>query len=116
LSANHNKIETRPRNWLMAMALLILREKSSYGYQLMDRLREEEFGFEQLNPGTMYRTLRHMEEEGLCESEWRTSECGPARRMYSLTQAGEAYLSICAQRCEKYQRVVESFFVSYAAK
>jgi PadR family transcriptional regulator PadR len=115
LSANDNKIETRPRNWLTAVALLILREKSSYGYQLMERLREE-FGFEQLNPGTLYRTLRHMEEEGLCESEWETSESGPARRTYSLTEAGESYLSICAQKCEKYQRVVESFFLSYAAQ
>src|SRR5918995_2027891 len=43
---DHNKIEVRPRNWLTPVALVILREEGSYGYELMDRL--EEFGFEQI--------------------------------------------------------------------
>ncbi len=38
------KIEARPRNWLTPVALVILREESSYGYELVERL--EEFGFE----------------------------------------------------------------------
>jgi hypothetical protein len=57
----------------------------------MERL-EEEFGFEQISAGTLYRTLRQTEKEGLCKSEWETSESGPARRMYSITEAGEEYL------------------------
>ena len=38
------------------MTLVLLREESSYGYELMERL-EEEFGFEQIRAGTLYRTL-----------------------------------------------------------
>ncbi len=49
----------------------MLQEKNSHGYKLMERL--EEFGFEQINPGTLYRALRKMEKEGLCESTWVTS-------------------------------------------
>ena len=44
--AAEQKIEVRPRNWLTPVALVLLREESSYGYELMDRL--EEFGFEQI--------------------------------------------------------------------
>jgi PadR family transcriptional regulator PadR len=41
-----------------------------------------------------------MENEGLCESEWETSEAGPARRMYFITEAGETYLDAWADACE----------------
>ena len=66
MAANHQNIEVRPRNWLIPVALVVLREESSHGYELMERL--EQFGFvEHLNPGTLYRTLRQMEQEGLCK-------------------------------------------------
>ena len=80
-------IEVRPRNWLTPVALVVLREESSYGYELMKRLALD-FDFEKINAGTLYRTLRQMEKEGLCESEWETSKGGPARRMYYITEAG----------------------------
>ncbi len=71
----------------MPATLIILRECTSYGYQLMERLVE--LGFDAMNPGTLYRTLRKMEKDGLCESKWETACEGPARRMYSITDAGE---------------------------
>ena len=49
-------------------------------------------GFETMNPGTMYRALRQMEKDGVVESSWETSRGGAARRMYAITDAGEAYL------------------------
>jgi len=67
--AAQQKVEARPKKWLIPLILLWLREESSsYGYEVMERL-EEEFGFEQISPGTVYRTLRQMENEGLCKSE-----------------------------------------------
>ena len=44
------EIEVRPKNWLIAAALVMLREEGSYGYELMELL--EEGGFGQINPGT----------------------------------------------------------------
>ena len=82
-------IPVRPRNWLTPVALVLLREESSYGYELMERLAAD-FSFENINAGTLYRSLRQMEKEGLCESEWETSEGGPARRTYSITEVGQA--------------------------
>ncbi len=90
------KIEARPRNWFTPVFLVLLRKEPSYGYELMEHL--DGFGFDQTNLGTMYRTLRHMEEEGLCKSEWETPEGGgPARRTYSVTDAGEEYLAAWAE-------------------
>ena len=104
-------IEVRPTNWLTPVALVVLREESSHGYELMERL--EEFGFEEINPGTLYRTLRRMEKDGLCESEWETSESGPARRVYSITDAGKACLDSWAEGCKKYQDALEALTRAY---
>jgi poly-beta-hydroxybutyrate-responsive repressor len=111
---DHNKIEVRPRNWLTPVVLVILREEGSYGYELMERL--EEFGFEQIRAGALYRTLRQMEQEGLCKSEWETSEGGPARRMYSITEAGESYLAAWAEACKQYQTVMDCFYQAYTSR
>ena len=112
LAAVHEKmIEARPRNWFTPVALVLLRKEPSHGYKLMERL--DEFGFEQTNLGAMYRTLRHMEEEGLCKSEWETPEGGPARRIYSVTVAGEVYLAAWAEGCKRYQDVMDGFFRAY---
>jgi PadR family transcriptional regulator PadR len=109
------KVEARPRKWLTPLILVLLKEESSYGYEIMQRL-EEEFGFEQINPGSVYRNLRQMEQEGLCESAWETAEGGPARRMYAITDAGEAYLDAWAAACKEYQQVMESFSRVYRSR
>src|SRR5919202_1322530 len=103
--------EARPRNCLEPVILLTLREWNSYGYELMERTAA--FGFEAMNPGTLYRTLRQMEKEGVVESKWETSKGGPARRVYSITDAGEAYLDFWAEALEQYRRNVDTFFRLY---
>ena len=100
------------------MALVLLKEESSYGYELMERI-EEEFGFEEISPGSVYRTLRRMENEGLCSSEWdvRDEEGGPSpRRMYVITDEGEAYLKAWAKACEEYHRLMDQFGQLYKSR
>ena len=113
-SVSENGIEVRPRNWLVPVILLTLRECTSYGYKLMEQAAV--FGFETMNPGTLYRTLRQMEKEGLCESEWETSKGGPARRVYSITDAGETYLEFWAESLKQYQRNIDTFFRLYMGR
>ncbi|HLL38953.1 MAG TPA: helix-turn-helix transcriptional regulator [Rubrobacteraceae bacterium] len=110
-----NGIEVRPRNWLVPVILVTLRQCTSYGYKLMEQAAP--FGFGAMNPGTFYRTLRNMEKDGLCESEWDTSSGGgPARRVYSITDAGEAYLDFWAKSMEQYRRNMDTFFRLYTGR
>ena len=104
----------RPKKWLVPVVLLSLREWNSYGYELMGRARM--FGFGALNPGTLYRTLRRMEKDGVVESSWETSRGGPARRMYAITGSGEAYLGAWAESLERYQQSMDDFFELYGSK
>lgn len=106
--------EARPRNWLVPVILLSLKDWNSYGYELMERASA--FGFEAMNPGTLYRTLRQMEKDGIVESTWETSRGGPARRMYSITDAGKAYLDFWARSLEQYQQTMDNFFRLYTGQ
>jgi PadR family transcriptional regulator, regulatory protein PadR len=74
------------------------------------------FGLAAMNPGTFYRTLRQMEKEGMVRSSWDTSETGPARRMYSITEAGETYLKYWADSLNQYQRLMDTFFRLYTGR
>jgi PadR family transcriptional regulator len=71
------------------------------------------FGFETLDRGSVYRTLRQLEKDGLVVSGWDTSKEGPARRLYSLTDAGRAYLNIWAVSLRGYQVMLNQFFSLY---
>ena len=83
----------RPKNLLMPLVLMSLRQWNSYAYELMEKIAS--FWEEAINPGTLYRPLRQMENHGDIESTWKTSENGgPARRMYAITDAGVAYLDL----------------------
>jgi DNA-binding PadR family transcriptional regulator len=80
----------------------------------MERLTRE-FGFEQINAGTVYRTLRQMEKEGLCGSEWETSPSdGLSRRTYYITDNGEGFLDAWVQACKEYSRVMDALSQAYA--
>src|SRR6266705_2556439 len=106
--------DARSRNWLVPIVLLMLREWSSYGYELMEKMAT--FGLAAMNLGTFYRTLRQMEKDGVVSSCWDTSEGGPARRMYSITEAGEAYLKYWADSLNQYQKMMDTFFRLYTGR
>ena len=103
-----------PKNWLIPVVLLLLQQWQSYGYQLMKGLAT--YGFVMLNPGPLYRVLRQMEKEGLVESSWDTSRQGPARRLYSITEAGEKYLNLWGNSLEQYRTITDRLLRLYTGR
>jgi PadR family transcriptional regulator PadR len=110
-SHNHVDTEAWAKNWYVPVILLMLREWNSHGYELMEKLSA--FGLSAMNPGTFYRVLRQMEKNGVVSSCWDTSEAGPARRIYSITEAGETYLKFWAESLDQYQKMMNTFFSLY---
>ena len=108
---NNVATEAWSKHWLVPVILLLLKQWNSYGYELMEKMSA--FGVEAINPGAFYRTLRQMEKDGVVSSSWSTSEAGPARRMYSITEAGEAYLKFWAESLDQYQKIMSRFFHLY---
>jgi PadR family transcriptional regulator PadR len=104
-----------PKNWLIPVLLLFLREWGSYGYDLWKN-QLSAFGFATMNPGSLYRVLRQMEKDGMINSNWDTSKGGPARRVYAITDVGEAYLKLWADSLQQYQKIMDAFFRLYTGQ
>jgi poly-beta-hydroxybutyrate-responsive repressor len=97
---------------LLASSLLaFLRNFPAYGYQLVRELSKADLPA--FDSATVYRTLRQLERTGLVSSFWDTSESGPARRMYSLTKAGETFLNLWLDVLSHYQNFLQSALSSY---
>lgn len=100
-----------PKNFLIPIMLLHLKELNSHGYELMEKVTQ--FGIESLDQGNFYRLLRQLEKDELVSSQWDTSAGGPAKRIYSITETGEQYLDLWANSLSQYQQMLNQFFNLY---
>ena len=92
--------------------LLFVYMKPSHGYELIQNYNKLQ-STEEVEPGTIYRNLRRMEKNGLLTSSWQTSESGPARRLYEITEKGINVLDEAAAKIEKQKLQVEQFLSLY---
>ncbi|MER1985333.1 MAG: poly-beta-hydroxybutyrate-responsive repressor [Solibacillus sp.] len=100
-----------PKNFLIPIMLLHLRDWNSHGYELMEKIMQ--FGVESVDQGNFYRLLRQLEKDALVTSEWSVTSGGPAKRIYSITEAGEQYLEMWAGSLSYYQKMLDQFFSLY---
>ena len=106
-------IATRIDKMLVPALLLFLAQKSSHGYELIQKVNESGFSEADADPATVYRNLRKMEEEGLVISQWETTPTGPARRSYQLSDKGCQALKICVQLLAEKKEKIEAFLADY---
>ncbi len=97
----------------MAHLLLLLAEQPRHGYELAESLRMSEF--EGITTSTVYRELAKLEEDGLVQSFWQSSQArGPARHMYELTECGRADLVGCADDVRRLMTHLDDFLDRFA--
>ena len=68
--------------------LSILAEGESYGYAIIQRVKALTHGRMEWTTSTLYPVLHSLENKGLLESFWLSSEEGPRRKYYRLTAKG----------------------------
>ena len=100
----------RLRGMIQPRLLLSLAQRNSHGYELMEILSCEG---NSPDPGSLYRTLRSLEDDGLVRSSWDTSNTGPARRVYELTDQGLDYLHVWAVDIRKTRQQLDDFLAEY---
>lgn len=98
------------KDFRTAWLLLLLRDGSSYGYELR---RELELRAMELDPAVMYRSLRDMERTGLIASRWVASTSGPKRRVYHMTHAGHGELMRIAAAIRGTRDAQSAFLVAF---
>ncbi len=74
------------------MILRVICEKPSCGYDIIREIETISNGKQQVKTGTMYTTLRRMEQEKLLASKWEKNKEGPDKRIYRITGKGKMFL------------------------
>jgi DNA-binding PadR family transcriptional regulator len=82
-----DKPRTR-RGEIKFILLGLISERPQHGYELMKELEARRGGFRRLSPGSVYPTLQMLEEGG-----YLTSEEVDGKRVYTITESGQQFLS-----------------------
>src|SRR5687767_3789422 len=75
------------------LVLSILAEGDSYGYAIIQRVRELSEGEIEWTDGMLYPVLHWLEEKDYVETRWEKSEAGRKRKYYSLKADGRKHLA-----------------------
>jgi PadR family transcriptional regulator PadR len=105
-------VRARVERFIEPALLLLLRERPTHGYDLLDQLRPLVHE-ERIDMGNLYRILRALEEEGIVRSEWHDDLPGPTKRTYELTDSGRALLDRWADALRRTQDVIGDFLTRY---
>jgi poly-beta-hydroxybutyrate-responsive repressor len=100
-----------PRDILAPFVLLAVSMQRAHGYVIEDYLQT--LGIFGITMSTLYRTLRQMEKDGFLESTWEPGPTGPARRVYTITDAGHVWLDSSASMLQAYRETIDRFFGLY---
>lgn len=75
------------------IVLAILAEEKSYGYAILQRVRELSGGRMEWTDGMLYPVLHRLERLGHVEARWEVAESGRRRKYYRITAQGRAQLA-----------------------
>jgi DNA-binding PadR family transcriptional regulator len=75
------------------IVLAILAEGDSYGYAILQRVREVSGGRMEWTDGMLYPVLHRLERLGHVEARWEVAESGRRRKYYRITPGGRAQLA-----------------------
>ena len=74
------------------IVLAILAEGDSYGYAILQRVRELSGGRIEWTDGMLYPVLHRLERLGHVKARWEVAESGRRRKYYRITSRGRAQL------------------------
>lgn len=83
-------MDTQLKKGVLELCILYqLRYSELYGYEIMKTIKDQ---FNDVYDGSIYAILRRLHNDGYTETNIKESPNGPARKYYSITQAGCDYL------------------------
>src|SRR4051812_11300398 len=89
------------------LILQTLQEGSQHGWGISQRIQERSKGVLEVNQGSLYPALHRLDQRGLLQSEWSTSENNRRAKFYSLSAEGEQALRAEMAGWRRYVAAVE---------
>ncbi len=90
------------------LILAVLEGSPNHGYAIAREIERRCADALKVGEGALYPALRALEREGMVESAWETQATGPARRIYTLTDAGHAKLSASLRSWQRFSSAVNA--------
>jgi len=90
------------------LILAVLSDSPRHGYAIAREIERRCADALKVGEGALYPALRALEREGLVESAWETQPSGPARRIYTLTDAGSAKLAASLKSWQRFSTAVNA--------
>jgi DNA-binding PadR family transcriptional regulator len=75
------------------IVLAILAEDDSYGYAILQRVREVSGGRMEWTDGMLYPVLHRLERLGYIQARWEVADSGRRRKYYQITSRGRTQLA-----------------------
>ncbi|WP_166246103.1 PadR family transcriptional regulator [Paenibacillus turpanensis] len=74
------------------LLLSIIGRQDTYGYDIIQQLKDHSNGVYLMSQGTLYPALKRLENKGLLSAYWVENEVNGRRKFYSLTNEGKSEL------------------------
>ena len=88
---------------LEMLVLLSISEKDKYGYELVEEITEAV----EVKEGTIYQLLKRMTVEKYCDTYFKASNEGPARKYYMITYRGKDRLKEIVEEWNHFSKNVD---------
>ena len=79
----------RTPHFLLPCILLLIHEKPSYGYEIIEDMKRKRYTEIKPDVGAVYRILRKLEKKSCVKSAWINQNKGPVKRTYTITAKGK---------------------------
>ena len=89
-----------------SIILSILTKNESYGYEIIQNIKEISGGEIEFGEGTLYPVLHKLEKKGLIQSSWKIAESGRKRKYYKISSDGGKELKIEKQNWNTMNQII----------
>lgn len=89
---NHKMDKEILKGSINILLLSIIKQHDTYGYEIIQKLKENSNDLYTMSQGTLYPALKRLEQKDLIHSYWGESETGMKRKFYRITTNGKKIL------------------------
>jgi len=90
--------------------LSILTKNESYGYEIIQNIKEISGGKIEFGEGTLYPVLHKLEKKGFIQSYWKVAETGRKRKYYKISNEGKEELKIEKQNWNTINQIISKIW------
>lgn len=91
-----------------ALVLAVLEEQPCHGYAIARYIERRSRQAFLMKEGTLYPTLRTLEQDGLLTADWEVQSSGPARKVYHITEEGRKELAKRRKEWDEYVQTMQA--------